>query len=107
MKKGFLIILPILVFIVMLVHASQDAYSSDGRTIYEKACKLCHGSGMMGAPMVGDEDLWADRVAKGIDVLYDHAITGYKGMIKKGGKWAYLSDDDVKVAVNYMVIHSK
>ncbi|MFC1747294.1 c-type cytochrome [Pseudomonadota bacterium] len=80
--------------------------SADGEKTYKKACKMCHGSGMMGAPKTGDAAAWADRVAKGKDALYASAINGIGKMKPKGGKKS-LSDDDVKAAVDYMVDHSK
>jgi cytochrome c5 len=66
--------------------------------------------GIAGAPKVGDAGLWVDRIAQGNDTLYDQALNGYQGaagyMPAKGG-FAFLSDDDVKAAVDYMVRESK
>ncbi len=76
--------------------------SADGKKIYKKACKMCHGSGMMGAPKFGDKAAWVDRLAKGTDTLNDHAINGFGKMKPKGGKKS-LSDEDVIAAVAYMV----
>jgi cytochrome c5 len=51
-----------------------------------------------------------DRIAQGAEVLYEHAIVGYQGetgfMPPKGG-FAHLSDDDIKLAVDYMVEQSQ
>ncbi len=80
--------------------------AADGAAVYDKACKMCHGTGMMGAPKVGDKAAWAPRIAQGADTLNEHAIKGFKGMPAKGGK-AALSDDDVKAAVAHMVEASK
>lgn len=80
--------------------------SADGEETYNKACKMCHGSGMMGAPKVGDAAAWSERVAKGNDALYSSAINGIGAMKPKGGKKS-LSDDEVKAAVDYMVSQSK
>ncbi len=85
---------------------SMPANASDGEAVYKKACKMCHGSGMMGAPKYGDPAAWADRISKGTDTLNDHAINGFGKMKPKGGKKS-LSDDDVKAAVAYMVEGSK
>ena len=80
--------------------------SADGAKTYKKACKMCHGSGMMGAPKFGDKGAWADRIAKGMETLEDHAIHGFGKMKAKGGKKS-LSDEDVKAAVAYMVDAAK
>ncbi len=82
------------------------ASAADGAAVFDKACKMCHGTGMMGAPKVGDKAAWAPRIAQGTDTLNEHAIKGFKGMPAKGGK-AALSDDDVKAAVAHMVEASK
>lgn len=82
---------------------------SDGESVYNSVCAVCHGAGVAGAPKLGDVDGWSARIAQGNDVLYDHAINGYMGvgmMPAKGGN-ASLSDDEVKAAVDYMVDSSK
>ena len=85
---------------------SMPATASDGEAVFNKACKMCHGSGMMGAPKFGDKEAWADRIAKGNETLHDHAINGFGKMQPKGGKKS-LSDEDVKAAVDYMVDAAK
>ncbi len=81
-----------------------------GPQVYNSACIACHGNGVGGSPITGDADAWAPRIAKGIDVLYDHAINGFQGeagiMIAKGGRMD-LSDEDVRNAVDYMVEESQ
>ena len=81
-----------------------------GENTYKTACFACHGTGSAGAPKVGDKAAWKDRIAKGNDTLYKHAIEGFQGsagfMPAKGGR-ADLSDADVKAAVDYMVGGSK
>lgn len=83
---------------------------ADGQATFQQACFACHGTGAAGAPKLGDKAVWKDRIAKGADKLYEHAIKGFKGekgvMPAKGGR-ADLSDDAVKAAVDYMVSQSK
>lgn len=85
---------------------SMPASADEGEATYKKACKMCHSSGMMGAPKTGDAAAWADRIAQGNDTLYSHAINGIGKMKAKGGKKS-LSDEAVKAAVDYMVAQSK
>ena len=70
------------------------------------ACIACHGTGVGGAPMLGDSAQWEARIAQGSAVLNQHAIEGYTGsagyMPAKGGR-TDLSDDEVASAVDYMV----
>lgn len=82
-----------------------------GPQVYNAACKACHGAGVGGAPIMGDVAEWAPRIAKGADVLNDHAINGFDGeaatpMIPKGGR-VDLSDQEIIDAVTYMVEQSR
>ena len=82
----------------------------DGKTAFQTVCSACHGSGIAGAPKVGDKAAWAPRIAKGIATLDQHAIEGFQGtsgvMPAKGGR-PDIADDAVKAAVEYMVSQSR
>lgn len=77
-----------------------------GEETYQKTCSVCHGTTALGAPVIGNKEQWAPRIAQGEDVLHTHAIEGYVGdsgaMPARGGNPA-LDDDTVKAAVDYMV----
>ena len=89
------------------VAAAQTAATvADGKTVYEQACQLCHAAGVAGAPKTGDQAAWAPRSAKGMDVLYGHAIGGFNMMPAKGGN-AALTDEQVKAAVDHMLAQSR
>lgn len=83
--------------------------STKGKQQYEAACMACHGTGIAGAPKVGDKASWAPRIAQGETVLVEHAVQGFQGktgmMPPKGG--ANITDSEVKEAVKYMVSVSK
>ena len=81
-----------------------------GPQVYNVACNVCHGTGAGGAPVVGNSEAWASRIAQGLDVLNDHAVNGFSGeamtpMLPKGGR-VDLSDQEVYDAVEYMVNES-
>jgi cytochrome c5 len=81
-----------------------------GPEVYNSACLACHATGAGGAPVVGDAAQWTDRIAKGADVLYDHAINGFDGdaitpMLPKGGRMD-LSDQEIRDAVDHMISES-
>jgi cytochrome c5 len=86
--------------------AAGPAPPKSGDELFEQACKACHGPGIGGAPKAGDKAAWGPRIAKGKDVLYDHALHGFTGtagmMPAKGGR-VDVSDDLVKQAVDHMV----
>lgn len=81
-----------------------------GQEVYDQACVTCHRDGITGAPKLGDTENWEPRLAQGNDVLYDHAIQGYQGttgyMPPKGGRVDF-SDEEVRLAVDYMVAQSQ
>ncbi|MGD8408264.1 MAG: c-type cytochrome [Thiohalophilus sp.] len=78
------------------------AQANDGQKVYQQACFACHATGAAGAPKLDDKAAWKDRIAKGKETLYKHAIEGFNAMPAKGGR-ADLSDDAVKAAVDYIV----
>lgn len=77
-----------------------------GEDVYGSKCIACHGSGAAGAPKFEDVAAWAPRISKGTDVLYTSAISGFNGMPAKG-LCSDCSDDEIKAAVDYMVIKSQ
>jgi cytochrome c5 len=82
------------------------ATAADGKAVYDQYCMACHAQGVAGAPKFGSAEAWKDRIAKGKETLYEHAINGFQGesgvMPPKGG-FANLSDEQVKAGVDYMV----
>jgi len=110
MKLGLLVTTSsVLVAVTSAAVLPTKALAADGKATFEAVCKMCHGTGVGGAPKFGDKAAWAERIAKGIPTLEDHALHGFKGkglMPPKGGR-ASLSDDDVKAAVAYMTNAAK
>jgi len=86
------------------------ALPTSGEDTFKQVCSACHGAGIAGAPKAGDKAAWGPRIAKGKEVLYDHALKGFQGsagvMPAKGGR-ADLTDDLVKGAVDHMVDMAK
>lgn len=89
---------------------SEQAETMSGEAVYQSTCSACHAAGVAGAPMFGDAAAWSDRIAKGVDTLYNHALNGFQGdagvMPAKGGNTS-LSDEEVKAAVDHMVEAAK
>jgi cytochrome c5 len=81
-----------------------------GERVYRTVCFACHDTGAAGAPKVGDNSAWQPRIAKGVEVLVQHAVQGFQGsqgmMPAKGGNPA-LSDQQVADAVHYMIDESQ
>jgi len=85
-----------------------NAGPRSGEDVYNAACMACHASGVAGAPMQGDATAWADRIAKGTDVLYASGVNGVAGtgMIAKGGCMS-CSDEEIHAAVDFMIAGSQ
>lgn len=90
--------------------AAGPAVPKSGADTFQQVCSACHGAGVAGAPKAGDKAAWGPRIAKGKEVLYDHALKGFQGsagvMPAKGGR-ADLPDDVVKAAVDHMLDMAK
>ena len=80
--------------------------TANGKAVYNGTCFACHKTGVAGAPLFGNKELWAPRIATGMDALVHSALNGKGAMPPKGGNTA-LSDDEVKAAVAYMVNNAK
>jgi len=79
---------------------------SKGQKLYEAKCSACHANAAIGAPVLGDKEVWAKVTEKGVDGVYKNAINGFNAMPPKGGSMD-LSDDVVKEIVDYMIKASK
>ncbi|MFO7552587.1 MAG: c-type cytochrome [Haliea sp.] len=88
--------------------AGAEAAARSGKEVYDAACMACHMTGAGGAPVTGDVVAWAERIAKGMDVLHESGVKGVPGtgMIAKGG-CMNCSDEEVIAAVDYMVEESQ
>ena len=81
-------------------------HAESGEMLYADYCAACPNFGVVGAPKVGDREAWAPRLAKGSDTLVEHALNGFEGesgsMPPKGG-FTDLSDEEVRLIVEYMM----
>jgi cytochrome c5 len=89
-----------------VAEAAPVSTTLSGAQVYNKACNVCHGNGIGGAPMLSNAADWKPRIAKGVDLLRDHAINGFGGssgyMPPKGGDPS-LSEAEVHAAVGFML----
>jgi cytochrome c5 len=82
----------------------------EGRKIWIDTCADCHLEGLGGAPVIANKKDWKERINKGMETLYSHALEGFWGdvgeMPSKGGNEA-LTDKQVKLAVDFVIHASK
>jgi len=86
--------------------AAPAAQPTDGKSVFDTTCTACHSTGAAGAPKFGDKAAWAPRLAQGKNALYASALKGKGAMPPRGGNMT-LSDDAVKMAVDYMAAAAK
>ncbi|WP_325101213.1 c-type cytochrome [Marinomonas transparens] len=77
-----------------------------GDQLFNTYCIACHMSGVAGAPKFGDNTDWQPRINKGIDKLLSNAINGIKAMPPRGFCMD-CSDDELKIAIQYMIENSQ
>ena len=75
----------------------QLAGAADGKAAYDKKCKSCHNSGMMGAPKFGDKEAWSARAKAGMATLEESVLKG-KGKMPKQD----MAAEDIKAATEYL-----
>jgi cytochrome c5 len=89
----------------VIVASVSETKILTGEEVYNTVCMSCHTSGAAGAPVIGNNSQWSDRLAKGKDALYASAINGIGIMPAKGGV-SSLSDNEIKSAVDYILSES-
>ena len=60
--------------------ASSTAPSAEVMAQWTRSCALCHVRGEGGAPVIGDREAWAPRLAQGEDILLQHTLEGLNNM---------------------------
>ena len=72
-----------------------------GEQVVNAQCIKCHGTGVGGAPKIGDRAAWTPRMSRGLDAVVASAIHGHGGMPARGGM-ADATDAEIRAAVLYM-----
>lgn len=89
---------------------SENPVIQQGASVWDKNCRVCHGTGLAGAPKITGSKFWAPRIEQGLSTLVAHAVDGFLSpdggsMPAKGGN-KELSDTEVEAAVRFMIYHS-
>jgi cytochrome c5 len=85
--------------------AHGQARPATGKEVVDRVCIACHGTGVNGAPKIGDNKAWSKRAAQGLTGLTESALKGIRRMPAHGGH-PELSDLEIERAITYMVNHS-
>ena len=82
--------------------------AKDPETVYNTFCMACHATGANNAPVLGNMEAWAPRIAKGIDVLYQSAIAGFNnGAMPPKGLCMDCTEDEIKATVDHILMQSQ
>lgn len=96
-----LIMAALVAVVLVFAGTSLSLAARSGKDVYEKVCKMCHGSGAMGAPKAGS-GAWKKLLAdEGIDELTRDAIKG-KGSMPAKGTCGDCSEAEIKAAIEHM-----
>ena len=74
-----------------------------GEAVYNRSCFSCHASGVAGAPIPGDAEAWAPRVAKGRDALVASVRDGMPPGMPPMGLCLTCTDEDFSQVIDYML----
>ncbi len=83
--------------------SSEPAGPRSGEKVYNTYCVACHGTGAAGAPIKGNADAWAPRIAQGKELLLQHAIDGLNGTMPARGTCGDCSDDEMAATVDFLI----
>lgn len=101
MKQKVLILIAVLAMLILL---GALAYADrTGKQVYDASCKMCHNSGLMGAPVIGDKS-WAMHLKGhgGMEGLMKIAIKG-KGSMPPMGTCKKCTEAELRAAIEYMI----
>jgi cytochrome c5 len=87
------------------VGAAAQGGGRSGKEVVDGVCIACHGTGVDGAPKIGDAKAWSARAARGLTGLTQNALAGIRKMPAHGGNPG-LSDIEIERAITYMVNQS-
>ena len=89
---------------LMKAAAAAPHAPMSGDQIVAQVCSACHGTGVLGAPKIGDKAAWSarEKEAGGVDGLLAVASKGKGSMPPRGGS-PDLSDVELKSAIEQML----
>lgn len=63
---------------------AASAEPRTGEAVYTAQCAACHAAGVAGAPKMGDEGAWAERLKQGLEALVASSVNGKGAMPPQG-----------------------
>ena len=84
------------------VAAAGGGAERSGEELVNGVCAGCHQAGAGGAPLLGDEEAWAERREAGLDALVASVIDGKGSMPARGG--SDYSDEEIRRSVQHIAL---
>ena len=78
-----------------------QAAGRSGSEVYTQFCHVCHESGLNDAPKIGDAEVWAPRLEKGMDELVRTTKEGLN-LMPPMGTCMSCTDSEVRAAIEHM-----
>ncbi|MBE76307.1 MAG: hypothetical protein CMG41_01015 [Candidatus Marinimicrobia bacterium] len=78
---------------------------ANGKRVYDNVCASCHMYGTAGAATMVDFKFWDKSAGKGLDIILNNVIDGYKGkfgVMPPKGNCLSCSDEDIRASVSYI-----
>ena len=94
------VVAPVLLIVYQAVQAATT--EKTGKEVVDTACIACHGTGVNGAPKIGDKKAWRKLASRGLTSLTQNALRGIRQMPPHGGNPG-LTDLEIERAITYMV----
>jgi cytochrome c5 len=97
----------VLLSLVLWVPSGGTAQAAErsGKEVVDAVCAACHGTGVSGAPKIGDQKAWSKLASRGLTGLSQSALKGIRNMPSHGGN-PTLTDIEIERAITYMVNQS-
>lgn len=96
----------LLITTAAVIAVGGSASAQDGHLVFLRDCAVCHGSYSSLNPVIGDKAGWAPFIKQGTKALVAAVISGTSSMPPRGGH-PYLTDTEIKAAVEYIVSRSR
>ena len=90
------------VIILCCLGGAAPAWASEGHDVYKQTCAGCHSAGVTGAPRLGNNADWKNRLLAGRSALLHSVLNGNGAMPPKGGD-ASLTDAQAEAALDYIL----
>jgi len=88
-----------------LVSGGTRKYPSNGKTIYQENCSICHDNGKLGVPKIVDKKVWKPIIEQNMDVLIEKTLKGKYHPANGGCK--HCTTEEIIEAIKYIISQSK